>query len=297
MTESTEGQFSSVEFETQLHLFSQRLQEINSQQDVICSLSERIISVKDNPVILQLYIRLIEEYSITAPPEQLIPLLYLLNDFAQKCKNHAHMASEAIINIFNLINIEYTEYMAKARRCFNIWKSRGIFDSNILKQLDYALLGLAPPLLIISSSFPNVNTSESSNISQQSISDIKLDSVNSAEDPIIHIACIKQRDIKLYNLYQDICNECGTTIRDASSAREKRKIIQNLEFSITKTPKGSQKEKLLKLLEMEWNLHCNICDNILKLIEKLDQFHLQVTNKLCEILNIEEKIVESTLKV
>ena len=74
----------------------------------------------------------------------------------------------------------------------------------------------------------------------------------------------------------------------------RRKIIQNLEFSITKTPKGSQKEKLLKLLEMEWNLHCNICDNILKLIEKLDQFHLQVTNKLCEILNIEEKIVEST---
>ncbi|KAJ1610727.1 RPR domain-containing protein [Cryptosporidium canis] len=288
--------FNAEEFEAQLHLFAQKLQTINTQQDVICALSESIISIRENAVILQLYMRVVEEYSSRAPSEHLIPLVYLLNDFAQKCKPYAHYTSEALFNIFSQINQYHTEYMAKARRCYNIWKIREIFDTDTLKRLDCALLGLTPPVpsafshayskeleVLGSETYKRTdsNNSVGTHSSSRSNKDFDKDSrylETQSNSP-------NAEDLRLRSQYLSLCVSVDRVLKDTSSVREKRKIIQNICSTISETSKLNNIEKLLKLIEMEWDLRCNICLNLQETLNLLDQLHSEVTLRLSDTVN------------
>ncbi|CUV07347.1 unnamed protein product [Cryptosporidium hominis] len=283
--------FNTEEFESQLHLFAQKLQTINTQQDVICALSESIICIKENTVILQLYMRVVEEYSSRAPPEHLIPLVYILNDFAQKCKSQAHYTSEALFNIFNQINLYHTEYMAKARRCYNIWKIREIFDNDTLRKLDCALLGLTPP---VPSALSCGNLKELQALNSEPYH--RANAVNSLADSsqrnqtnndtynepnYLELQCNSHNedDLKLESQYLTLCTSVDNVLKDAASIREKRKIIQNI-CSTNRKSKLSSNEKLLKLIEMEWDLRCNICLNLQETLNLLDHLHSEVIIRL-----------------
>ncbi|KAH8582592.1 RPR domain involved in RNA metabolism [Cryptosporidium sp. chipmunk genotype I] len=284
--------FNTEEFESQLHLFAQKLQTINTQQDVICALSESIICIKENTVILQLYMRVIEEYSSRAPPEHLIPLVYILNDFAQKCKSQAHYTSEALFNIFNQINLYHSEYMAKARRCYNIWKTREIFDTDTLRRLDCALLGLTPP---VPSAFshgyskelafnfePYHRTNTINNLADSSQSNkTNNDIFNEFKNLEAHYNSHNADDLKLENQYLTLCASVDNVLKGAASIREKRKIIQNI-CSANRKSRLSSNEKLLKLIEMEWELRCNICLNLQETLNLLDQLHSEVIIRLSD---------------
>lgn len=284
--------FNTEEFESQLHLFAQKLQTINTQQDVICAISESIICIKENTVILQLYMRVVEEYSSRAPPEHLIPLVYILNDFAQKCKPQAHYTSEALFNIFNQINLYHTEYMAKARRCYNIWKIREIFDSDTLRRLDCALLGLTPPVpstlsrgyskeaqgFNSESNRPNINNLASSFQNDQANNGTDKEAKHLETQHNSH----NNEDLKLKNRYISLCASIDNVLKDAASIREKRKIIQNICSTANKTNKLSNNEKLLKLIEMEWELRCNICLNLQETLNLLDNLHSEIIIRLSD---------------
>ncbi|OII74901.1 rpr domain-containing protein [Cryptosporidium ubiquitum] len=285
--------FNTEEFESQLHLFAQKLQTINTQQDVICALSESIICIKENTVILQLYMRVVEEYSSRAPPEHLIPLVYILNDFAQKCKSQAHYTSEALFNIFNQINLYHTEYMAKARRCYNIWKIREIFDADTLRRLDCALLGLTPP---VPSTLSHGYSKELQGFSSESNNRTNINNLaisfqtNKANNDTEKEAKYLQKqynsgnkeDLKLKNGYLSLCASVDNVLKDAASIREKRKIIQSICSTANKTSKLSNNEKLLKLIEMEWELRCNICLNLQETLNLLDHLHSEVIIRLSD---------------
>ncbi|EAK90355.1 RPR domain protein (involved in RNA metabolism) [Cryptosporidium parvum Iowa II] len=283
--------FNTEEFESQLHLFAQKLQTINTQQDVICALSESIICIKENTVILQLYMRVVEEYSSRAPPEHLIPLVYILNDFAQKCKSQAHYTSEALFNIFNQINLYHTEYMAKARRCYNIWKIREIFDNDTLRKLDCALLGLTPPVpsalscgnlkeLQALNSEPYHRANAVNNLTDSSQrNQTNNDTYNEPNYLELQFNTHNEDDLKLESQYLTLCASVDNVLKDAASIREKRKIIQNI-CSMNRTSKLSSNEKLLKLIEMEWDLRCNICLNLQETLNLLDHLHSEVIIRL-----------------
>ncbi|KAH8739246.1 hypothetical protein FG386_000003 [Cryptosporidium ryanae] len=287
----TNNGFNTEDFEVKIQEFSLRLQNINTQQDIICSLSESIIDVRDNPVILQLYMRVIEEYSCRAPPEHLIPLVYILNDFAQKSKPQAHFVSEALLNIFSQINLYYTEYMAKARRCFNIWKNREIFDHETLKRLDCSLLGINPPVPTTISPKNITNNFIGIRNEENSITYTKTHYNEGNRDEDVNLnQCMdserfnSQKTVdgsknSLKERYLDLCSSYDKVIRDISSAREKRKIIQNI--LITNEPiKKKNDDRLFKLLEMEWELRCQICEGLKATLDKVDIFHTEITRKL-----------------
>ncbi|KAK6589521.1 hypothetical protein RS030_203049 [Cryptosporidium xiaoi] len=287
----TNDGFNTEDFEANIHQFSWRLQRINTQQDIICSLSESIIDVKDNPVILQLYMRVVEEYSCRAPPEHLIPLVYILNDFAQKSKPQAHFASEALFNIFSQINLYYTEYMAKARRCFNIWKNREIFDRETLKRLDCLLLGITPPVPTtisqqnISNSFLGMHNGENSithtRARHNEENRDKEDDSNQYRDSEQHGSQkpTSESDNSLREQYLDLCSSYDKVIKDITSAKEKRKIIQNIRIT-TEPVKKTNDYRLFKLLEMEWELRCQICEGLKATLDKIDIFHTEITRRL-----------------
>ncbi|KAF7456456.1 rpr domain-containing protein [Cryptosporidium felis] len=292
----TNGGFNTEEFETQLRSFAQKLHNVNTQQDVICALSNSIISVRENTVILQLYMRVVEEYSSRAPPEHLIPLVYILNDFAQKCKSQAHYTSEALFNIFSQINLYHTEFMAKARRCFNIWKIREIFDSDTLRRLDCALLGLTPPVPSALINRPSTeqgrHSSEPSikNDTNKSASESLNDRVNNSENTECNMretdisVVLDDEDEAIKNKYFDLCTCIDGIIRDATSIREKQKIIQSI-FSANSSDKPPGNEKLFKLIEMEWELRCNVCLNLQQTLNILDFFHTEIVLKLVEVID------------
>lgn len=288
--------FNAEEFERQLHIFAQKLQTINTQQDVICALSESIISVKDNTVILQLYMRVIEEYSSRALPEHLIPLVYLLNDFAQKCKSHAHYTSEALFNIFSQINLYHTEFMAKARRCYNIWKIREIFDRDTLRKLDYALLGLTPPVpsaflheyskeLEALSSEPYKRTDSNNSGGAHSTNKSSCDLDKNARHMDSQSKSHKTEDIGLKTQYLSVCVSVNHVLKDTTSVREKRKIIHNIYSTANETSKLSSNEKLLKLIEMEWDLRCNICSRLQESLNLLDKLHSEIVLRLADTID------------
>lgn len=284
--------FSPEEFEKNLHIFAHKLQAISNQQDIICALSESIASVKDNTVILQLYMRVVEEYSSRALSEHLIPLVYLLNDFAQKSKSHAHYTSEALFNIFSNINLYHTELMAKARRCYNIWKLREIFDNDTLKKLDYALLGLTPPvpsallngdskeLEALNSELhrSESNNSAGTHSTNRSGSDLDKDTRHTDLQP----SSYNLGDRELKAKYLSVCVCIDNVIKDTTSVREKRKIIQNIFLNMNETNKLSSNEKLLKLIEMEWDLRCNICSRLQESLNLLDRLHSEIVLRLAD---------------
>lgn len=291
--------FNSEEFEEKLHLFAEKLHTINTQQDVICSLSESMIKIKENNVILQLYMRVIEEYSSRAPPEHLIPLVYVLNDFAQKCKTQAHYTSEALFSIFSQINLYYTEYMAKARRCYNIWKFREIFDQETLKRLDCALLGLTPPVpektQPISAIERGAKYLESEIDSKEKLykksEDMKDTHVTVADESSslnqsLSSASTSELDENLKNQYLYLFLCCDKVLKDTASVKEKRKIIQNINPIFNSSKKLSKGDKLFKLIEMEWNLRCEVCENLKETLNKLDLFHTDITKKLSSVINL-----------